>query len=552
MKNLKFRYAGAWNFLPFGPDGIEFYFSDYGQVVLITGENKDTGNDRCPASNGVGKSSIEDILSYALYGKTVKRPKKLDHAKVINKITGKKLLVDVQFDDYRIVRGREPNKLNVWHSKDHIWDDTTKITKTADMQAYIEGIIGLSHTAFCNVVVFDDSNSYSFLELDAAGKRQVVENLLGLDRYRAYQESAKSVVKDHKLYIRDISKEVENLQQAIKEADARIAKVNEQQKVWTNNKLSEVATLKTKLTYKQNILSSYDSAKALAEYDAAHQKAADLAISIDQRRVAKEKNVSVQKDTRKLLSETREALSNLESDLQRHRLEYQRLRTVTAEAQTAIARLANLEDGTTCPTCNGKVLKENYAALLKNQQNTMSVSEAGYRKEEQSCKEISEKVEKKKLFIKKIETMIGECEKKETSVDLKIKEETKEMTRLLEAPKPEIGEQERALEVEIVSIKKQIEEKQGEINGISPYKEILEHTETERQEKIDNSEVKKKELDAAEKRLPYLEWWVDAFGDKGIRKHLIEKVIPALNSRVSQPASISDRFLKSNWNLTMN
>ena len=48
------------------------------------------------------------------------------------------------------------------------------------IEAEIEKSVGLSHHAFCNVVIFDDSNTYSFLEADGPTKRQIVENLLDL------------------------------------------------------------------------------------------------------------------------------------------------------------------------------------------------------------------------------------------------------------------------------------------------------------------------------------------------------------------------------------
>lgn len=533
MKTLKFRYAGAWNFLPFGPAGVEIYFGDYGQVVLITGENLDTGTEKNPANNGVGKSSIQDVLSYAIYGKTVKCPKKLDHNKIINKISGSKLLVEVQFDDYRIIRGREPNKLEVWHSKDHIWTNETKVSKGKGTQEYIEGIVGLSHLAFCNVVVFDDSNSYSFLELDTPHKREVIENLLGLDRYRLYHEAAKNAVKELKTQIRDHTSELEYLQQTILEADSRIVKIEDQQASWTRAKQAEIVVLMNKLLDKQMVLSTYDSGGALMQYKAAHQKAADFSLSIEVLKEKRERNTIIQKEARDKLSESREGLRGLEDNLQKHRLEYQRLRTETAEAQKVIAKLKSLQEGTICPTCNGRVDKENYVSLLRHQQNVMTASEVGYRKEEALCKEASEKVEKRKASIDKMQTLIGESEKRESYVDIRIKVETKEMNKLLETPKPEMGEQERALETEIVAIKKQIEEKQGEVDGISPYKEILEHTEVERTAKVDKSKVKAEELAAVEKLLPYREWWVYAFGDKGIRKYLVDKVVPALNSRLA-------------------
>jgi DNA repair exonuclease SbcCD ATPase subunit len=533
MKTLKFRYIAAWNFMPFGPEGIEIFFDDYGQVVLVNGLNLDTGTDVQPASNGAGKSSIIEIISYALYGKTVKKPKKLNHDDVINKVSKEKLVVEVQFDDYRIVRGRSPDKLDVWHSKDHIWDKTTKISKGKQVQEMIEGIVGLSHTAFCNVVVFDDSNSYSFLELDTAGKRQVVENLLGLDRYRSYQEAAKSVVKDCKQQIRDTARDYENLQTTVSEADSRITKIQEQESTWKTSKQQEIDGLQGQVQNKQSVLSKCDGGDALAEYEESQQHAADLAISIDALKQKKTKLSDALREARVKLREAREGLTALEETRQSHRLAAQQYHSQNIEAQRKLADLQKLPEGATCPTCHGSVSRENFNSLIKHEENILAATSAKHEKEELLYKQLDEQVGRRRVFISKLEDSIADTERKEASAEQKIQADVKIMNKLLAKTKPVVGELERSLEVEIVNLKKQIEDKQAEISGISPYKEILEHAIQERDEKQSACVVKAKELEQLEEELPYNEFWVEAFGDKGIRKHLIDKIIPALNARVA-------------------
>ena len=81
MINLNIHYASAKNFLCFGEEGIELNFKNYGKVVLVKGYNyDDVDEEGNPSSNGSGKSAIADVIAYALYGKTVKKPKKLRHA----------------------------------------------------------------------------------------------------------------------------------------------------------------------------------------------------------------------------------------------------------------------------------------------------------------------------------------------------------------------------------------------------------------------------------------------------------------------------------------
>jgi DNA repair exonuclease SbcCD ATPase subunit len=46
-------------------------------------------------------------------------------------------------------------------------------------------------------------------------------------------------------------------------------------------------------------------------------------------------------------------------------------------------------------------------------------------------------------------------------------------------------------------------------------------------------EGKTLELREAEQELPYYEYWAEAFGDRGIRKNVIEDIVPGLNSRLT-------------------
>jgi DNA repair exonuclease SbcCD ATPase subunit len=73
----------------------------------------------------------------------------------------------------------------------------------------------------------------------------------------------------------------------------------------------------------------------------------------------------------------------------------------------------------------------------------------------------------------------------------------------------------------------------SELNEKSPYLEII------KREK-DNLDKKEKELNSQkekireyEEELPYFEFWVEAFGDNGIRKFIIDGIIPSLNLKVN-------------------
>src|SRR4051812_45219982 len=102
MRQLKFKYVRASNFLCFSD--VEINFETLSNIVLIRARNLDNSDNPDNSNNGVGKTSLMDTFTYALFGKTVKRPNKLSHSDVINHQTGKKLEVEFIWDNYRVVR----------------------------------------------------------------------------------------------------------------------------------------------------------------------------------------------------------------------------------------------------------------------------------------------------------------------------------------------------------------------------------------------------------------------------------------------------------------
>jgi DNA repair exonuclease SbcCD ATPase subunit len=88
------------------------------------------------------------------------------------------------------------------------------------------------------------------------------------------------------------------------------------------------------------------------------------------------------------------------------------------------------------------------------------------------------------------------------------------------------------IEEKINNLEDQIINKNKELNE-SPFIKIINSIS---EDLIENRNIlfnKKKELEELEKDLPYYDFWVTAFGDTGIRKFVIDGVIPALNSRIA-------------------
>lgn len=535
MKNLKFRYAAAKNFMCFGDEGIELFFEDFGNIVLVRGLNLDTGTEIDPASNGAGKSSLQDIVSYTLYGKTVKRPKKLTHDVVINSKTKKALETEVQFDNFRVVRYREPNKLRIWESKDHIWDKDTEVTKGTmhETQKWIEEKVGLTHTAFCNVVVFDDSNLYSFLELDTPDKRNVIENLLGLDRYVQYHENAKELLKEQNQIIKKITAEYERLKVEIDVHNGRIAKINQQEVAWKSQRQQEVVQLELKISSKQKELTLTDSGEALLKFNKAQERIAEINVGIPDFEGKLEKVVSALKEAKLKLEVATANKNELQANIQLYQSKISKINLDVQTSQKLLAQLGKLEDGQHCPTCHGVISQDNYGNVIKHENACITDLTASFETNSVIIQDEKVKLDEKLALIKKINDFIADLDKKQKLIDTRLLQDRNELAALSKLQKPDSAAKEQVLESEIAALGSQLEAKKLETNGVSPYVEILVASEQELLEAKKKCDQKADEVKAAEKEVPYHEFWVYAFGDKGIRKYVVDGIIPSLNSRVA-------------------
>ena len=108
---------------------VKLSFDKYKGIVLIEGQNKDTGG-----SNGSGMSALIEAVVWGLFGKTIR--KSTEEALVNNQSKkGCKVRITIN-DDYVIERGKKPVYLKFFHKDKELTKDNATNT-----QAYIEQLL---------------------------------------------------------------------------------------------------------------------------------------------------------------------------------------------------------------------------------------------------------------------------------------------------------------------------------------------------------------------------------------------------------------------------
>ena len=188
--------------------------------------------------NGAGKSTMLDALTFALYGKPFR---KINKNQLLNSVNGKGLEVEAYFtitnNKYVIKRGIKPALFEVWKNDKLLNQDAA----ARDYQTYLEeSILKLNYKSFGQVVVLGSSTFVPFMQLRAAERRDVIEDLLDIQIFTTMNTLLKERMSDSKSEISDIKHQIDLLENTIKSSKEHNESIRRM-------KESEVGKIKEKL-----------------------------------------------------------------------------------------------------------------------------------------------------------------------------------------------------------------------------------------------------------------------------------------------------------------
>jgi DNA repair exonuclease SbcCD ATPase subunit len=212
-------------------------------LTLVLGNNLDLGGDG--ARNGVGKTTMVNALSYAIYGSALTNIRKEN---LINKTNVKGMLVTVEFEKngakYKIERGRKPNLLRFIvddHEVNEAGTDEGAGENRVTQEA-IERVVGMSSEMFKHLVAL---NTYTqpFLSLKANEQRDIIEELLGITQLSEKAEILRDQIKQSKEKVRDEESRIKALQESNQRVQTTIDDLERRGRTWLNKKNDDVASL---------------------------------------------------------------------------------------------------------------------------------------------------------------------------------------------------------------------------------------------------------------------------------------------------------------------
>lgn len=223
-------------------------------------------------NNGSGKSTMLDALCFALFGKAFRN---INKPNLLNSINQKDCVVEVEFDtnnkSYKICRGIKPNIFEIYQDGILLNQDAA----LKDYQDILEkSILKLNYKSFTQIVILGSASFTPFMQLSAADRRSIIEDLLDIEIFSTMNNIVKDKISNNKDLITNKKYEIQLTEQKyklekqhideLKQNDENKIKENEQE--ISNNQiiiqnlncensklLSEVITLQTSTVDKSQI-----------------------------------------------------------------------------------------------------------------------------------------------------------------------------------------------------------------------------------------------------------------------------------------------------------
>jgi DNA repair exonuclease SbcCD ATPase subunit len=442
---IVFRSVSFSNFLSYGNIPTEIKLDQHPTTLLI-------------GESGSGKSTITDAISFALFGKPF-RP--INKNLITNTINNKNCLVEIAFSvgvvEYRVRRGIKPNVFEIYQNDKLLNQES----HTRDYQEYLEkSILGMNYHSFSQIVILGTANFTPFMQMKAADRRSLIEDLLDIQIFSVMVSLLKEKIYDTKKSIDNCDLQINLITEKAKLQAKYIIQIEKNcaEQVEVHKKTID-ETRKQITMYEQNVVSC------------------ESQISELQQLILDEKDV-ISKVAE--LSENKRSIEYNKRGLEdnKHRLE--------ANIKRLNQELIIYESTKECPTCRRAFDIVIDPQIIKKFQTEISSSKEGIEQIQKAFEQIKEELDQNRQAaasvqeryeeIRKIKSQIQVIEKKKLLEEANISSSNSLIPRLekaikdLQDSKNDSTKEREALK----ALKQQIKEEESNKNKLSEYYQTLE------------------------------------------------------------------------------
>ena len=346
-------------------------------------------------SNGAGKSTVLDALTFALFGKPFR---KINKPQLPNSTNERDCRVEVEFSinntNWKVCRGIKPNIFEI-HRGDKLLDQSAAAN---DQQKWLEqNVLKMNYKSFTQIVILGSSTFVPFMQLTAANRREVIEDLLDIKIFSSMNTIIKEKIRQNRENVKvlDLKKE----------------------------------SLTDKVSMQQNFIEQLENT-GKEKIEEKEEKISQLLAEENDYMITNTKIVEEQDDHNKVLesytgaTEKLRKLGNLKGKIS------QKVSTITKEHKF-------FTENTVCPTCTQSIDEEFRINKINDAQTKAKELQSGYKELEEAIKgeeererqfiTLSKEITKLNNDISKNNTRIAGCQRQVRDLESEIQRITDQL-----------------------------------------------------------------------------------------------------------------------------
>ena len=349
------------NFLSTGNQYTEIAFNKSSTTLIV-------------GTNGAGKSTILDALTFSLFNKPFRR---ISKGQLTNSTNEKDCRVEVEFSlggiKWKVVRGIKPNIFEIYR-------DGTLLDQSSsanDQQKWLEqNVIKMNYKSFTQIVILGSSTFVPFMQLTAPNRREVIEDLLDIKIFSSMNNLIKDKIRQIKEETRTFELKKESLNDKVEMQEKFMSEIESRGKQRITDKKDKISTL-------MGEVDNYVKVNEALENDV-------FDLTKEQEKLTGAGNKLVK-------------LNNLKGKISN------KVSTITKEHKF-------FTDNTVCPTCTQSIEEEFRINKIEDSQNKAKELQSGYKELEEAIKNEQERESQFTALSKEITKLTHGISKNNTSV----------------------------------------------------------------------------------------------------------------------------------------